>query len=237
MIKIAVIEDEQEIQESIHSFINQYMAENSLSYQAKTFLSAESFLFSPVNEYDIIFMDINLPGLNGFETCLKLREKNVTSIIIFVTSLAQYAIKGYEVNAFDFIVKPLNYYSFALKLRRAINEIKRNIIDTLVIKNKTQLNVININDIYYVEVTSHTVTYHTKNGEFKSTGTMRQIEEKLSPFHFALCNQCYLVNLRYITSIEGSSLKVGPYELIISRPRRKEFMMNLNLYIAGHLGK
>ena len=137
MIKIAVIEDEQEIQESIHSFINQYMAENSLSYQAKTFLSAESFLFSPVNEYDIIFMDINLPGLNGFETCLKLREKNVTSIIIFVTSLAQYAIKGYEVNAFDFIVKPLNYYSFALKLRRAINEIKRNIIDTLVIKNKT----------------------------------------------------------------------------------------------------
>ena len=131
----------------------------------------------------------------------------------------------------------LNYYSFALKLRRAINEIKRNIIDTLVIKNKTQLNVININDIYYVEVTSHTVTYHTKNGEFKSTGTMRQIEEKLSPFHFALCNQCYLVNLRYITSIEGSSLKVGPYELIISRPRRKEFMRNLNLYIAGHLGK
>lgn len=237
MISIAVIEDENIIRQDILEYLKRYMVENDYSYQVKDFSSAESFFFSQVNSYDIILMDINLPGLNGYEAAKQLREKNNSSVIVFVTSLAQYAIKGYEVNALDFMIKPLTYYSFALKMRRAVNEIKRNIEETVVIKSKTQINIIKIKDIHYVEVSSHTVIYHTKLGNFFATGTMKKIEEQLTDYHFVLCNQCYLVNLRYVSSVEGMTVQVGKDELSISRPKRKEFMHSLNEYIAGHLGK
>lgn len=237
MISIAVIEDENVIRQDIIKYLKMYMEENDYSYQVKDFPSAESFFFSQVNSYDIILMDINLPGLNGYEAAKQLREKNNSSVIVFVTSLAQYAIKGYEVNALDFMIKPINYYSFSLKMRRAVNEIKRNIEETVVIKSKTQVNIIKIRDIYYVEVSSHTVIYHTKTGNYLTTGTMKKIEENLIPYHFALCNQCYLVNLRYVVSVEGMKVQVENDELSISRPKRKDFMHSLNEYIAGHLGK
>lgn len=235
MIKLAVVEDEENIASQIKQFISRYMGENSLTYTVSLFSSAESFLFSDVNAYDIILMDIQLPKMDGVTAVRKLRETNDYVTVVFVTSLAQYAITGYEVGALDFMVKPLSYYNFALKFRRAVNSVSRKLDDTLVIHSKTQTNVVRISDVYYVEIVAHAVTYHTKNGVYTTTGTMKKVREGLTAFPFSLCNQCYLVNLRYVTQVDGTSVTVADKKLAMSRPRRKEFMHDLNEFLAGNV--
>lgn len=235
MIKIAITEDEEQIAQEIQSYVKRYMNENGLDYQLKWFPSGESLLFSEVNGFDILLMDIQLPKMDGMTVVKKIRETNTEVAVIFVTSLAQYAIKGYEVGALDFMVKPLSYYNFALKFRRAVNSVSQNVDDMVVVRNKTQTNVIRIQDIFYVEIVAHTVLYHTKNGIFQTTGTMKKVCEQLDGFAFSLCNQCYLVNLRYVMQADGNSVTVADKKLAMSRPRRKEFMQDLNEYLAGNV--
>ena len=120
MFRIAVIEDENSVADTLKEYIDRFFSEAKKDYTVNHFDNAIKFLDQYKCEYDLILMDINLPGLDGMSAISKLREKDKEVKVIFVTSLAQYAIKGYEVNAFDFVIKPVNYYNFALKLNRVI---------------------------------------------------------------------------------------------------------------------
>ena len=95
MLNIAIVEDEKETRENILDCLNRFMSEGKIIYQVKEFTSAESFCFGKVTPFDIVLMDINLPGQNGYETVKKMREQGDYAIVIFITSLAQYAIKVY----------------------------------------------------------------------------------------------------------------------------------------------
>lgn len=175
--------------------------------------------------------------MDGMSAVKELRKTNELVVVVFVTSLAQYALKGYEVGATDFMVKPLNYYGFALKFRRAVTAAGRNRDENLVVRNKTRVNVLRICDIYYIEIASHTINYHTRGGTVTATGTMKKVCEELAGFNFSLCNQSYLVNLRYVMCADGQNVVVAGEKLALSRSRRKEFMHDLNEYLAGHTGK
>ena len=234
MIHIAIVEDEEEIATQIKEYIFRFMRENDLTYSVNWFSSAESFLFTNINEFDIILLDIQLPNMDCYSMAKNVREINSFVTIIFVTSLAQYALKGYEVGALDFMVKPVTYYNFALKFHRAINSLKKNLDDTLSIHSKTQMNVVKVSDIYFVEIVKHTVSYHTKKGIFTTTGTMKKVCEQLAKFPFSLCNQCYLINLKHVMQVNNNVVIVANHSLSISRPRKKEFMHDLNEYLSGH---
>ena len=186
------------------------------------------------NSYDLILMDVQLPGMNGIDALKKFREIAPHTLVIIVTSVAQYAINGYSVRAFDFILKPVTYYDLVLKLNRAIPLIENKADNKIVVANKTQTNVIKVSDIYYVEIYGHTVVYHTANGIITSTGTMKKVQELLKEHSFALCNQCYFVNLGYVTSVQGYTVTVAGNELAISRQRRSEFMGALNEFFANN---
>ncbi len=148
MIKIAVVEDEIEMTNQLLKYVKQFFDENDLDYSITTFDNAIKLLDNYDFSFDLIFMDINMPLLDGMSASKKLREIDSEVTLIFITSLAQYAINGYEVNAFDFILKPVSYYNFALKLTRAIDKLSKDDAKTLVINNKSSINKIKVRKIY-----------------------------------------------------------------------------------------
>lgn len=147
--------------------------------------------------------------------------------------MVQYALKGYEVNALDYIVKPLHYESFALKMRRAVQQALFRTDQQYVINVRNGLVKVSRNQIRYVEVRGHQITYHLENSTIETYGTMKEVTTRLQDRSFALCNSCYYVNLYYVTAVDGYLLRLGGTELQISHPKKKEFLKALNDYVGG----
>lgn len=120
MIRVAEVEDDEKDYENYIACLNKYKEENEgVEVDTTWFKTSEQFLSTfTKNKFDIIFMDINLGESNGMEISKKIREIDDETIIIFVSNLAQYAVEGYEVEAMDFIVKPMTYYVFSMKFKR-----------------------------------------------------------------------------------------------------------------------
>ena len=235
LYKIAVVEDNSESFEILYGYFDKFSKEFNSNFRVTRFSDGEKFLQSyKKKDFDIILMDIDLPGLNGMETVKKLRELDQDVTVVFVTNLAQYAVAGYEVNAFDFIVKPFTYYHFSVKMRRVINrfEGKRDIRFWINVTGSGRKEI-NSAKLKYVEVVKHKVIYHTEEGDFVTLGSMLKAQEQLKEASFALCNRCYLVNLKYVTGVHLFEVIVGGEALQISHLKRNEFLAELNHYISG----
>ena len=209
MINVAILEDENDVIQELNTCIERIFKENNFDVKISSFRDGKRFLSSFSSQYDLIFMDINMPAMDGMSVAREIRKIDQKVLIIFVTSLAQYAIEGYKVNAFDFILKPVTYNSFSLKLGRVIDYFKKNKENSILIKNKTSVYKIKTSDIKYIEVINHSLIYHTLQGNISTTGSLRKAKEELTGLPFELCNQCYLVNLKYVNLIEDFTIFVG----------------------------
>lgn len=120
MINVAIVEDEDCAANNLSEYLNTFGRQNNTEIKAERFRDAISLLTGYSGKFDIVFMDIELPEMNGMDAAKKLREIDMSVTLVFVTNMAQYAVKGYEVGAVDYIVKPVSYYDFSLKLRRIL---------------------------------------------------------------------------------------------------------------------
>jgi len=236
MIRVAVAEDEQNTFETIHTFLNRYASEKQLEISVKHFSNGFEITDSYKPEFDIILMDVDMPLINGIEAARKIRSQDPAVIIIFITNLSQYAIQGYSVQAFDYILKPLNYFPFSEFFGRAVSRLQ-SIENTpyYTIRLKDGIRKIAVRDIYYIEINNHTLYYHTAAGIFQTTGKMKDIESQLTEHSFSRCNNGYLVNLAHVDSILENDAVVHGDSLPISRSRKKEFSSALITYISNHL--
>ena len=112
MINVAIVDDDEKVADMLRSYLERFSKENDIEFQAESFGCAVDFLSAFTDRYDIVFLDIELPDMNGIDAARKMREIDGTVALIFVTNMRQYAINGYEVNADDFIVKPVPYFDF-----------------------------------------------------------------------------------------------------------------------------
>lgn len=231
--RIAIVEDKQAEADALTKYFARYTAEKGERFELTRFASGEEFLqkYHPI--YDIVLMDIGLPMANGMETAARLRQMDRLVILIFVTNMAHFAVQGYEVDAFDFIVKPIGYANFALKLQRALNKLSARQDAELVITLSDQISRVSVSQIKYVEISGHRLVYHTVDGDLAAYGNLKEVEAALNSKMFVRCNSCYLVNLSYVRAIRGYVAIVGTDKLQISRPRRKAFIQALNDYLGG----
>lgn len=233
MIKMALVDDEREERERLLGYCRDLRKEVMDELDVRTFASGEEFLNRNAGPYDLICLDIDMEGMDGISTAREIRKTDSQVIIIFVTNMAQMAIKGYEVRALDFVVKPVNYYSFALKMKNAFSMIENRKTREIVLPTQGGMEKFSTDDLYYVEVSGHYLSYHTKDGVFRKKGSMKEIEDRLEGLSFKRCNNCYLVNLKHVSSVDRDEIRVGGEQLKISRPRRKEFLQSLANYMGG----
>ena len=233
--RIAIVEDQPGEAELLSSFFIRFGKEQDIRFTLDCFSSAEAFLCKYRPVYDIVFMDIQLAALNGMDAAIRLREIDKEVMLVFVTNMVQYAVKGYEVRAFDFMVKPLNYPVFSMKLQRMLSELNVKTEQELMVPMANQLIRISASQLKYIEVSGHKLIFHTTDRDITAYSSLKSVESELDSRVFVRCNSGYLVNLKYVKAVKDYTVIVDQDELPISRPKRKAFVQALGDYLGGKI--
>lgn len=234
MYHIAIVEDEKEFCEQLQAYMKQYEEENQLHFQVSVFHDGAEILENYQPEYDLILMDIEMPKVNGMKAAEQIREADERVEIMFITNMAQYAIHGYSVGALDFVMKPINYYTFSMKMTRALKRVQKKEQKPILLNLPGGVVKLEVKQIYYVEIQNRMLHYHTDGGEYVLRGTLQSAEEMLKSYPFAKCNHWYMLNLMHVKEVRKNIAVVGPFELEISRRNRTAFLKALTEYMGGN---
>ncbi|MFA9378210.1 MAG: LytR/AlgR family response regulator transcription factor [Lachnotalea sp.] len=232
-MKIAIVDDQFSDVIHLEKYFKKYFLEIKRDYQIETFSDATSFLTAYTPDFDFVIFDIDMPKLNGIDAAKQLRKIDPDIVLMFVTNMPQYALDGYSVDAIDYVLKPLSYPDFRLKMQKAIRYIVQDQDPRISINAVNEYRCFHVSDIYYIESQLHYLIYHTKNGDFKTRSTLNDIEAKLTPCHFARCSVSYLINLKYLESIHGYNILVHGTLLRISRTKKNAFLSAFTKYMGG----
>ena len=233
-MNIAVVDDNLNDRKMILDYLSQFFNESGVDYTTSTFEDGVSFLKDYSFSYDFIIFDIDMPQMSGIDTAKELRKKDSNVTIMFVTNMPQYALEGYSVEAVDYVLKPLSYPDFRLKMKKATRYILRNSVKKVTI-NTTEDGLITVDssDIYYVESKLHYIYYHTKKGIYKMRAKLTEVEDILLPYHFARSGGSFLINLTYLEKIDGNEIVVAGETLPLSRRMKASLMSAFTKYIGG----
>ena len=237
ILRIVILEDDAVQAGQINGYLVQYQQQHDgFQYTAKTYSTGRRLLEEYSPDTDLLLLDIQLPDMLGIDVARQIRQKDSQVMIIFVTNLAQYAIEGYSVQAFDYVLKPINAFSFGKKLDRAIRVLSHVENDLkMEIKSKNGSRWIAADAVAYIEVRSHEVCIHTGQETIRQWGTLAQYETLLKPLHFIRCNASFLVNPKYVRTVVRDQAEVAGDLLPISRTFRKDFLNTLAQYKGGTL--
>ena len=217
---IAMVEDEQSHADTLSSFLFRFGKEEGIEFTLEHYSSSVEAAETFKGQYDVLFLDIMMAGMTGMELAKEIRAADSRVMIIFVTSLAQFALEGYEVEATDYLLKPLSYPEFALKMHRAFGKLPKEGGATLRFSTSSGFLVVPVEAVQYCETSGHSVIYHATSGEYRKHQPMKEAEKELLPHGFLRINSCYLVAVKEIVGVENHFAVLSNGErLLISRPR------------------
>lgn len=234
MFKILVFEDTPSEAKALIDCIERYSREHGEHFQV-TWARSAFGIAEDAKQADLIFMDIEMPGISGMDAANLLRAFDRTTPLIFVTNLAQFAVEGYEVDALGFIVKPVSYSSFSLRMAKALPVMRANMGHTVTIKVQGGLRILRVEDITFVEVRNHALTYHLDGGEEVTTrSTITEAEKTLEDYPFVRISKSYLVNMRHVSGYRGQEVTLFSGEtLAMGRTMRAAAVERMTSYLGS----
>lgn len=227
LLKTIVVEDEPMALELMVDYIEKVKRLELIGSFRNGLLALD---FLKQNKVDLIFLDINMPDLSGIELANLLEE---SPQIIFTTAYSEYAIEGFDLNAVDYLLKPISFARFLKACDRAIEKKRTTTVKSeahsrkfLLIKSGTETHKVFQSDILFIEGSGNYVTYHTTKGKLMSLQTMKELEAQLEP-PFVRAHKSYIINLDYLTSFESHQLSIGKTKIPISQAYKLGFLQDL----------
>ena len=233
MVNLAIVEDEDSYAAQLTEYIERYQRESGNSFKITRFKDGDEIANGYKGEFDVILMDIEMKFMDGMTAAEEIRRLDQDVVIMFITNMTNYAIRGYQVDALDYVLKPVSYFAFSQKLERALTRIRKKSADIISINMPSGVKKLDIDNIFYIESEGHNLCFYTSGGDFTVRAKMSDYELQLSPYNFFRSNKGYLVNLKYVDGVENGECLITGKRLGISRARKNDFMDALTNYMAG----
>ncbi len=227
-IRIAIVENEKEAGDTDIALLSRYGKENEVDIKTELFINAYEFLDSE-EDFDAVLMDIDMPGINGMDASIRLRQKNDKLDIIFTTNLPQYAVDGYKVQALDFVIKPVTFANLSFALDKVAEKKRCALNGSFFLKIGGLERKFQNEDVIYFEMMNHNILIHEVGLEpFKVRGSLKLVEEVVNPELFVKINSGIIINLSKVKTFEdGMAIMDDGSSLPISRSHKKEFAVRL----------
>lgn len=232
MLHIALVEDDMLYVEKLKSYLDKFEEETGEKIDVVAFSDGEDITADYKPVWDIILMDIEMRFMDGLTAAAAIRKTDLEVIIIFITNSPQYAIRGYSVNALDYVLKPVSYFAFSERIKRACHTLtaRRHNERFVMLTDTDGAHRVNIAQIRCVETEGRMLVYHTDDRDIHTWSAISHAEENLGK-NFYRCNKGILVNLAYVDSIEGNDVVVDGRRLPISRAKKSGLLDALNVYM------
>lgn len=225
-LNIAIVEDNKQAQDILVSHIENCAKKLDIVVNIFLFNDGLEFVDKFDNLYDIIYFDVEMKYMDGMTAAQKIRSKDSEVLIVFVTNHAQVAIQGYSVEATDFLLKPLAYFTFEEHFKKIIKKITSRNKDesSIVLRVSGTIKRINQNVIRYVQSQGHYIDFVTLDNEYTIIDTMKNTQTRLDNQMFFRCSNSYIVNFNYIDKVDKNTIYIGGEMIQISRSKKKEFI-------------
>ncbi|MBQ3755239.1 MAG: response regulator transcription factor [Clostridia bacterium] len=225
MLKIAICEDKHELVSTLKEYLARYQEEKGVEFEAQAFAKGSAFL-AKQHKFDLVIMDTELQDESGIETAQKLREVNLTMPLVFVASSKQFTIKGYEVDAVDFLAAPIGYYEFETMLDRLQTRLVKMDVPSIAVMTKQGARRIFVDQIEYLDGSMHHVVYHLTDGEVRVRGTLNEEAKKLTPDRFFRLGG-YIVNLARVNKVWENDIYIGSMCLPVPYKQKAELLSGI----------
>lgn len=234
MIRIGIVEDDATAVERLLSHLDRFQRSSGERFHVGAFRDGADVLTDYRSDWDVLFLDVQMPRVDGMTAARRIREVDSEVIIVFVTASPHYAVSGYEVDALSYLLKPVSYTSFEHEMNRILARLQRQPRSELLFNATDGVHHrIAVDDIRYIESVRHRIDLYTLDTVFSIATTVKSMEAELAGKGFLRCHSGLLVNLRHVTGVEGNDCRIrGGGTLPISRPRKREFLAAL----AEHVG-
>ena len=238
MVSISLLEDDREQLALLYAWTEKVLGEHGVGSRIRAFATGAALLAdSPTSDVDLYLLDIQIdaPGPDGMEVARAVRSQDPRAIIMFATSSVAYAVEGYSVHAFDYLVKPVNYRTFETKLLRAIQSLRREESPFITIRSNHPATVL-ASDICFVETARRKSVLHMSSGErHECYESLSGLQKRLPESTFFRCHASYLVNVAHVASVATDNIIVGTESVPLARNRRKAFLDFLTAYVGSEL--
>lgn len=227
MLKIVICEDDNLFRKTLREYLEIILKEITDQFEIIEFSCGEELVENYLDNIDMFFLDIEMKEINGMDVARLIREKDDKCEIIFTTAISDYIQDGYEVRAYRYLLKPIEFEKLKNNVICCIEDIRKKRENNLIIQNKGQMYKVNIDDIKFVEVINKDILIHTKKKIYETKKTMKMVEKELARYDFYRCHKGFLVNLKHIESINKNNVIIDDIEIPVSRYKIKDFKLKL----------